>query len=146
MGTITYATVCRTHHDQFQLELGIEVDRELLGDRLEEGAEQVSATETQVRLHLDTQGSSADIRRGIARDYIERLTGVRLQDSWDGQDGYQRLLSSSDNTLVPCLVGKEVFIRTREYKGKAYADLHFPRQRPRELTRDELLARLAKPY
>jgi hypothetical protein len=145
-GTITDATVCRTHHDEFQLELGIEVDRELLGERPEDGTELVSATQTQVRLHLDTQGKSADIRRGIARDSIERITGVRLQDSWDGEDGYQRLLSGGENSLVPRLVGQQVFVRTQDFKGRVYANLHFPRQRPREVTREELLARLAKPY
>jgi hypothetical protein len=145
-GCITYAVVTPNKDDQLQLELGIEVDRELCGDRLEDGVEQVSTTQALVWLHLDKDGNKPDTRRGIARDAIERLTNIRLADTWETPDGYQRLLPDGENTIHPELVGKEVMVKTREYGGTVYADLYFPRKRPTGFTRAKLLERLAKPY
>jgi hypothetical protein len=139
----TYAVVTQNNDEQYQLEVGWEATEKLLGERPEEGVEQVTAFEGAAYLHLDKEGNKADVRRRIARDQIEKITGVRLEDTWKLDTGYLRLAPDHPHSLVKDLVGKEVLVRWKGADGKGFWNFHFPRQKPKETSLAELKARLA---
>jgi len=144
LATTTYAVVFENQAGEKQLEIGWESAEKLLGDRLEDGTENVPSVDGVVRLHLDELGNNADTRRGITRNNLERLTGVRLEDSWESDAGFLRLAAEHPHSLVPQLVGQKVVVEAKDgQRGGVFWNLVFPRQKAKGLTLDELKAKLA---
>jgi len=142
--TSTDAAVIENQTEEKQLEVGWKSAERLLGDRQEDGTEHIPTMEGVVRLHLDERGNKADTRRGIARTQIERLTGVRLEDSWESEAGYLRLAAEHPHSLVPQLVGQQVVVEAKDgLGGGKFWNFAFPRQKAKGLTLEELKAKLA---
>jgi hypothetical protein len=147
LGTIEYAVVTKDKKEERQLEVGFKTAKRLIGTKIEEGVEDVAELEHYTRLHLDGDTDAAQTRRGIARDTLKRLLGVEIDDSWETETGYLRLLEDAPNSLIPELVGKEALFRAREYNESIFFDFFSVRPRPKQVaTYAELKAKAAKPY
>lgn len=145
-GGITYATLTTKEKDgvtQAIFEIGFVANQKLLGWRPEMGVESIEEYEGFTQLGLS---ASNDQQRGISRDTIRKLTGVDLPDDWESADGYQRLLDEAPNSLIPGLVGKNVFVKAREYNDKVYWNVYFPREQPKALSLAEFKAKLCAAY
>jgi hypothetical protein len=145
-GTITYAVVTDDNKKkEKQLQIAVEVTKKLAGDKPGPADENVPPTEVVTFLHLDEAGDPESKRRNIARDRIAKLTdGVQIETEWTDA-GFLRLIEDHPESLIPKIQGKEVLLKAREYNGKFYYDLYWPREKPKPLTMKEVLEKL-KPY
>lgn len=143
LGTVTYASITEDKKKQLILEIGFESDEKVLGVRPEDGTEGVQKFEGYATLFVggDPDNEADSKRRGIARDAIENMTEVRLEDNW-GAKGYQRLLPDHKDTLVEKIKSKKVMFIAREFNNRVLWNIHFPRRQPKGLTLASLRERM----
>jgi hypothetical protein len=135
VGTIEYAVVVEDKKSELNLEIGFVAAGKLLGSSVDDGVEMIPEVEGSTRLFLGNGADEkkAEVRRGIARDQIEHLTGVRLEDTWKGDEGYQRLAPDHKHSLISKLEGKEnvVFKMSVSADGNAkFWNVYSPRKKP----------------
>lgn len=134
-GKVLYAVVVEDKKSKLNLEIGFKASEKVLGSSLTDPCETIREIETMTRLYLDDCEDEANenskIRRGIARDAIEHLTGVRLEDTWKGEKGYQRLIPESVDSVIHLIEGKEgVLFKARDGDKGLLWNLYVPRKKP----------------
>lgn len=134
-GEILYAVVVEDKTNKLNLELGFKAKERVMGVSLDAPCETIPEVEAMTRLFLDDveeEDEKKKMRRGIARDVIEYLTGVRLDDAWKGENGYLRLTPDHPQSLVPLMEGqKSVLFKAKAgNNGGMMWNVFVPRKKP----------------
>lgn len=134
-GEILYALVVEDKANKLNLEIGFKATEKVLGTSPDDPCETIKEVEAMTRLYLDDveeEDEKKKMRRGIARDTIEFLTGVKLEDTWKGDQGYQRLAADHPASLAPMLNGKNpvLFKAKAGNTGGVMWNVFTPRKKP----------------
>lgn len=138
---ITYALLAIDKNEALQLEVGFEINGRLLGNKLEDGVEDIPPYESFCRLHLDEVGDAEGKRRGIAKEQLSKLLQEEVPFEFP-EEFLTRFTEEAEDSFLPKMVDVEIIVKAQESGSKIYHNIYFPRQKPKAMTVAQLKAKM----